>query len=191
MDGFDQIEAGDLDLVRETISPSTAGIIVEPVQGEGGVNVLTPSFLQGLRALCDEFEILLILDEVQTGMGRTGKLFAYEWAGIKPDIMALAKGLGGGFPIAACLATQKAASGMTKGSHGSTFGGNPLAMAVGNAVLDVMLDDGFIQEVADNGLYALQKLAALKDEQRRSHRRYSRQRSAHRDRIQRTPGAAY
>ena len=164
MDGFDQIKAGDLDLVRDTISSATAGIIVEPVQGEGGVNVLTPSFLQGLRALCDEFEILLILDEVQTGMGRTGKLFAYEWAGIKPDIMALAKGLGGGFPIAACLATKKAASGMTKGSHGSTFGGNPLAMAVGNAVLDVMLDDGFIEEVADNGLYALQKLAALKDE---------------------------
>ncbi len=162
-DGFDQIIAGDLDLVRETITSATAGIIVEPVQGEGGVNVLSPSFLRGLRALCDEYNILLILDEVQTGMGRTGKLFAYQWAGIEPDIMALAKGIGGGFPLAACLATDKAASGMIQGSHGSTFGGNPLAMAVGNAVLDVMIEDGFVEDVADKGLYALQKLAALKD----------------------------
>ncbi len=163
MEGFDQIVAGDLDLVRDTISPATAGIIVEPVQGEGGVNVLSPSFLQGLRTLCDEHNILLIFDEVQTGMGRTGKLFAYQWAGIEPDIMALAKGIGGGFPLAACLATSEASSGMIHGSHGSTFGGNPLAMAVGNAVLDVMLEDGFVEDVADMGLYALQKLAALKD----------------------------
>ena len=163
MDGFDQIIAGDLDLVRETITSTTAGIIVEPVQGEGGVNVLSPAFLQGVRALCDEHNILFILDEVQTGMGRTGKLFAYQWAGIEPDIMALAKGIGGGFPLAACLATNKAASGMIQGSHGSTFGGNPLAMAIGNAVLDVMLEGGFVEDVADKGLYALQKLAALKD----------------------------
>lgn len=164
MEGFDQIEMGDLDLVREAITTATAGIIVEPVQGEGGVNILSPSFLKGLRALCDEHGILLILDEVQTGMGRTGKIFAYEWAGIEPDIMAVAKGIGGGFPLGACLATNEAASGMTAGSHGSTFGGNPLAMAVGNAVLDVMLEDGFIEDVADKGLYVLQKLAALKDE---------------------------
>ena len=164
MEGFDQIAAGDLELVRDTITPATAGIILEPVQGEGGVNLLSPAFLRGVRALCDEHDILLILDEVQTGIGRTGKLFAYEWAGIEPDIMALAKGLGGGFPLAACLATKKAASGMTPGSHGSTFGGNPLAMAVGNAVLDVVLENGFIEDIADKGLYALQKLAALKDE---------------------------
>jgi acetylornithine/N-succinyldiaminopimelate aminotransferase len=164
MEGFDQIIAGDLDLVRDTISPATAGILIEPVQGEGGVNVLAPSFLRGLRALCDEHDILLIFDEVQTGMGRTGKLFAYEWAGIEPDIMAIAKGIGGGFPLGACLATKNAASGMTAGSHGSTFGGNPLAMAVGNAVLDVVLENGFISDVADKGLYVLQKLAALKDE---------------------------
>ncbi len=164
MEGFDQIPAGDLDLVRETISPATAGILVEPVQGEGGVNVLDPAFLRGLRALCDEHDILLILDEVQTGMGRTGRLFAHEWAGITPDIMAVAKGIGGGFPLGACLATREAASGMEPGTHGSTFGGNPLAMAVGNAVLDVVLEEGFIEDVADKGLYALQKLAALKDE---------------------------
>lgn len=164
MEGFDQIPTGDLDLVRETITAATAGILIEPVQGEGGVNVLAPSFLRGLRALCDEHGLLLILDEVQTGMGRTGKLFAYEWAGIEPDIMAVAKGIGGGFPLGACLATASAASGMEPGTHGSTFGGNPLAMAVGNAVLDLMLEDGFVEEVADKGLYVLQKLAALKDE---------------------------
>ena len=164
MDGFDQIPAGDLDLVRDTITPATAGILVEPVQGEGGVNIMPPSFLRGLRALCDEHGLLLILDEVQTGMGRTGKLFAYQRADIAPDIMAVAKGIGGGFPLGACLATREAASGMGPGSHGSTFGGNPLAMAVGNAVLDVMLEDGFIEDVADKGLYILQKLAALKDE---------------------------
>lgn len=164
MEGFDKIIAGDLDLVREAITSETAGILVEPVQGEGGVNILSPSFLKGLRALCDEHGLLLILDEVQSGMGRTGKLFAYQWAGIEPDIMALAKGIGGGFPLGACLATEKAAGGMTAGSHGSTFGGNPLAMAVGNAVLDVVLDTGFIEDIADKGLYVLQKLAVLKDE---------------------------
>ena len=163
MEGFDQIPAGDLDLVRQTISQATAGILLEPVQGEGGVNIIEPAFLQGLRDLCDEYEILLILDEVQTGMGRTGKLFAHEWADIKPDIMAVAKGIGGGFPLGACLATREAASAMQPGSHGSTFGGNPLAMAVGNAVLDVVLEDGFLQDVVDKGLYILQKLAALKD----------------------------
>ena len=164
MQGFDQIAAGDLDLVRQSITYATAGILVEPIQGEGGVNSLSPSFLKGLREICDEQGILLILDEVQTGMGRTGKLFAHEWAGIEPDIMAVAKGIGGGFPLGACLATSEAASGMTAGTHGSTFGGNPLAMAVGNAVLDVLLEEGFLQDVADKGLYITQKLAALKDE---------------------------
>jgi len=163
MEGFDQIPAGDLDLVRQTITYATAGILVEPVQGEGGVNILPPSFLKGLREICDEQGILLIFDEVQSGMGRTGKLFAHEWAGITPDIMSVAKGIGGGFPLGACLATREAASGMTPGSHGSTFGGNPLAMAVGNAVLDVMLEEGFMENVASLGLYLLQKLAALKD----------------------------
>ncbi len=163
MEGFDQIPAGDLDLVRQTITYATAGILVEPVQGEGGINILPPSFLKGLREICDEQGILLIFDEVQSGMGRTGKLFAHEWAGITPDIMSVAKGIGGGFPLGACLATREAASGMTPGSHGSTFGGNPLAMAVGNAVLDVMLEEGFMENVAKLGLYLLQKLAALKD----------------------------
>lgn len=164
MEGFDQIVAGDLDLVRQTITYATAGILVEPVQGEGGVNILPSAFLKGLREICNEQGLLLIFDEVQSGMGRTGKLFAHEWTGIEPDIMSVAKGIGGGFPLGACLATHKAASGMTPGSHGSTFGGNPLAMAVGNAVLDVMLEDGFMENVADLGLYLLQKLAALKDD---------------------------
>ena len=121
-------------------------------------------FLQDLRALADEKGILLLLDEVQTGMGRTGRLFAHEWAGITPDIMATAKGLGGGFPVGACLMTEAVGSAMTAGSHGSTFGGNPLAMAVGNAVLDVVLEDGFLDHVANMGLRLKQRLAALKDE---------------------------
>jgi acetylornithine/N-succinyldiaminopimelate aminotransferase len=121
-------------------------------------------FLQDLRALCDDEGILLLLDEVQTGMGRTGRLFAHEWAGITPDIMATAKGLGGGFPVGACLMTEAVGSAMTAGSHGSTFGGNPLAMAVGNAVLDVVLEDGFLDRVAQMGLRLKQRIAALKDE---------------------------
>jgi len=121
-------------------------------------------FLQDLRALCDDESILLLLDEVQTGMGRTGRLFAHEWAGITPDIMATAKGLGGGFPVGACLMTEAVGSAMTAGSHGSTFGGNPLAMAVGNAVLDIVLEDGFLDHVAQMGLRLKQRLAALKNE---------------------------
>ena len=121
-------------------------------------------FLQDLRALADEKGILLLLDEVQTGIGRTGRLYAHEWAGITPDIMATAKGLGGGFPVGACLMTEAVGSAMTAGSHGSTFGGNPLAMAVGNAVLDVVLEDGFLDHVANMGLRLKQRLAALKDE---------------------------
>jgi acetylornithine/N-succinyldiaminopimelate aminotransferase len=163
VDGFDQVEAGDIARVRAAVNGMTAGIMIEPVQGEGGINLIAPSFLRELRALCDELGLLLIFDEVQTGMGRTGKLFAYEWSGVTPDIMAIAKGIGGGFPLGACLATTKAAEGMLAGSHGSTFGGNPLAMAVGLAVLEVVTAPGFIEEVGAKGLYALQKLAAVKD----------------------------
>lgn len=145
--GYDLVAFGNLNEVRAAITPETAAICVEPIQGEGGIRVGSEDFLRGLRAVCDEFGLMLILDEIQTGMGRTGKLFAHEWAGITPDIMAVAKGIGGGFPLGACLATEKAAVGMTGGTHGSTYGGNPLAMAVGNAVLDVMLAPGFVDGV--------------------------------------------
>ncbi len=164
MDGFDQVEAGDIEQVEAAIGDATAGVLIEPIMGEGGMREVSWRFLQDLRALCDEKGILLLLDEVQSGMGRTGRLFAHEWAGITPDIMATAKGLGGGFPVGACLTTEAAGAGMTAGSHGSTFGGNPLAMAVGNAVLDVMLEPGFLDHVASMGLRLKQRLAAIKDE---------------------------
>ncbi|GAB4226198.1 MAG: aspartate aminotransferase family protein [Methyloligellaceae bacterium] len=164
VDGFDQVPFGDLAAVKEAITPETAGILIEPIQGEGGIRAASPGFLRGLRALADEKGLLLLLDEVQTGMGRTGRLFAHEWAGVEPDIMALAKGLGGGFPVGAVLATRAAAQGMTAGSHGSTFGGNPLAMAVANAVLDEILKEGFLEHVAAAGLRLKQKLAAISDE---------------------------
>src|SRR5579864_822099 len=141
--GFDHVAYGNLNEMRAKVTKETAGIIVEPVQGEGGLAVASVDYLRGLRAMCDEFGLLLIFDEVQTGMGRTGKLFAYEWAGVTPDVMALAKGLGGGFPLGACLATATAAKGMTVGTHGSTFGGNPLAMAVGQAVMEEVSREGF------------------------------------------------
>lgn len=163
-DGFDQIEAGDIEKAKAAVGEATAGILIEPIMGEGGMREVSWRFLQDLRALCDAEGILLLLDEVQTGMGRTGRLFAHEWAGITPDIMATAKGLGGGFPVGACLMTEAVGSAMTAGSHGSTFGGNPLAMAVGNAVLDVVLEDGFLDRVAQMGLRLKQRLAALKDE---------------------------
>jgi acetylornithine/N-succinyldiaminopimelate aminotransferase len=137
--------------------------LIEPVQGEGGIRPLPPEELRAIRRLCNEHGILLILDEVQSGMGRTGKLFAHEWAGVTPDIMAIAKGLGGGFPIGACLATEKAALGMTAATHGSTFGGNPLATAVGSAVVDVITAPGFLDNVLKQSLLLKQKLAALKD----------------------------
>lgn len=146
-DGFDQVPFGDHEALRAAITSETAAIMVEPVQGEGGIRPVPPQCMRGLRELCDETGILLIFDEVQTGVGRTGHLFAHEASGISPDIMAIAKGIGGGFPVGACLATARAASGMTAGSHGSTFGGNPLAMAVGNAVLDVVLAPGFLEHV--------------------------------------------
>jgi acetylornithine/N-succinyldiaminopimelate aminotransferase len=160
-DGFDQVPFGDLAAVKKAIVPETAAILIEPIQGEGGLRPAPAEFLRGLRALCDEHGLMLIFDEVQTGVGRTGKLFAHEWAGVTPDIMAIAKGIGGGFPMGACLATEHAASGMTAGSHASTFGGNPLAMAVGNAVLDVVLDPEFLPHVQAVANYARQQLARL------------------------------
>ncbi len=162
-EGFDRVAFGNLNELRAAIVPETGAILVEPIQGEGGVREASVDYLRGLRAVCDEFGLLLLFDEVQTGMGRTGKLFAYEWSGVAPDAMGLAKGLGGGFPLGAFLATDKAAAGMTAGLHGSTFGGNPLAMAVGNAVLDVLLDDGFLDRVdgtARKLLRGLEDLAA-------------------------------
>jgi acetylornithine/N-succinyldiaminopimelate aminotransferase len=153
----------DIELVKAAMSDKVAGILLEPLQGEGGIREIDPSFLRALRGLCDETGALLILDEVQTGVGRTGKLFAHEWANITPDLMAVAKGIGGGFPLGACLATEKVAEAMIPGTHGSTYGGNPLAMAVGNAVLDVVLEDGFLEKVRNNGLNLKQKLAALAD----------------------------
>jgi acetylornithine/N-succinyldiaminopimelate aminotransferase len=164
VDGFDQVPFGDHEALKAAIGPETAGILIEPIQGEGGVRPVPTQCLRGLRALCDEHGLLLIFDEVQTGVGRTGKLFAHEWSGITPDIMAIAKGIGGGFPMGACLATEAAAAGMTAGTHGSTFGGNPLAMAVGNAVLDVVLAPGFLERVRDAALRFKQQLAMLKDE---------------------------
>jgi acetylornithine/N-succinyldiaminopimelate aminotransferase len=163
MDGFDQVPHGDLEAVKKAIGPETAGILIEPVQGEGGVRSTPHAFAKALRALCDERGLLLAFDEVQTGMGRTGDLFAYKRLGVTPDVMSLAKALGGGFPIGAVLATAEAASGMGPGSHGSTFGGNPLAVAAANAVLDVMLKPGFFEHVQKMSLLLKQKLASVVD----------------------------
>jgi acetylornithine/N-succinyldiaminopimelate aminotransferase len=145
--GFKHVEPGDLAAVRANIGPQTCAILIEPVQGEGGVTAMSSEFMQGLRALCDEFGLLLVLDEVQCGYGRTGRFFAYEWSGITPDIVAVAKAIGGGFPLGACLAKGDVAASMVPGTHGSTYGGNPLATAVGNAVLDRILAPGFIEHV--------------------------------------------
>ena len=163
-DGFDQVPFDDIDAAEKAITPGTAAILLEPVQGEGGVRTFPAESLKRLRALCDKHGLLLIFDEVQCGIGRTGKLFAYEWSGVAPDIMAIAKGIGGGFPMGACLATDAAAVGMTAGVHGTTFGGNPLAMAVGNAVLDVVLEDGFLDDVTRKSLLIKQGLASVADE---------------------------
>jgi acetylornithine/N-succinyldiaminopimelate aminotransferase len=159
--GFDHIPFGDHEALKAAINDETAAILVEPVMGEGGVKVIPDHCLVGLRKLCDEHGLLLFLDEVQCGVGRTGKFFAHEFAGIKPDIVAIAKGIGSGFPVGACLATEEAAKGMTVGTHGSTFGGNPLAMAVGNAVLDVILKDGFLDSVVKIGEYLKSELAKM------------------------------
>jgi acetylornithine/N-succinyldiaminopimelate aminotransferase len=161
--GFIQVPFNDEQALQAVIDTETAAILIEPIQGEGGIRAATPQFLRMLRQKCDENGILLIYDEIQTGMGRTGKLFAHEWANTPPDIMALAKGLGGGFPVGACLATEEAASGMTTGTHGTTFGGNPLAMAVGNAVLDIMLEESFLDHVREMGKALRQHLAEITD----------------------------
>ncbi len=161
VEGFDRVAFGNLDEMRAAIRPETAAILVEPVQGEGGIKPASAEYLKGLRETADEFGLLLFFDEVQCGMGRTGKLFAHEWAGVAPDVMALAKGLGGGFPIGACLATGKAAAALTTGSHGSTFGGNPLAMRVANGVLDVILGAGFLGRVNAVARYLRRRLEAL------------------------------
>jgi len=163
VDGFDQIAFGDHEALDRAVTPETGAILVEPVQGEGGIRVLPNVCLKGLRQLCDDKGMLLIFDEVQTGVGRTGKLFAHEWTGVTPDIMATAKGIGGGFPLGVCFATEEAAKGMTYGVHGTTFGGNQLAMAVGNAVLDVVLEEGFLEHVRQAGLLLRQRLAELQD----------------------------
>lgn len=163
VEGFDQVAFGEIEAVRVAVGPETAAILIEPIQGEGGVRAAPAEFLRQLRALCDEHGLLLVYDEVQTGIGRTGRFFAYENAGVEPDVLASAKGIGGGFPLGACLATAEAAKGMTAGTHGTTFGGNPLGMAVGNAVLDVILADGFLDEVRRTALLFKQSLASLKD----------------------------
>jgi acetylornithine/N-succinyldiaminopimelate aminotransferase len=163
-DGFDQVEFGDLQATEKAIGPQTAAIMVEPIQGEGGIRIGSNEWLKELRRLASEHGLLLVLDEVQTGMGRTGKLFAHQWAGITPDVMAVAKGVGGGFPMGVVLATKEAGKGMVAGTHGSTFGGNPLAMAVGNAVLDAILEPGFLEHVQQMGLRLKQELARVKDE---------------------------
>ena len=163
VEGFDQVPFGDIAAVKRVIGPATAAILVEPIQGEGGVRVASNQFLRELRELADQNGALLIFDEVQTGMGRTGDLFAYQHTGVTPDIMALAKALGGGFPVGAFLTTAEAGKGMTAGTHGSTFGGNPLAMAAGNAVLDVMLAPGFFERLRGIALLLKQRLAEMKD----------------------------
>jgi acetylornithine/N-succinyldiaminopimelate aminotransferase len=163
VDGFDQVPFGDHEALKAAIGPETGAILIEPIQGEGGVRPVPPQCLRGLRELCDEHGLLLIFDEVQTGVGRTGRLFAHQRVGVEPDIMAIAKGIGGGFPMGACLSTKEAGKGMTAGVHGTTFGGNPLAMAVGNAVLDVVLAPGFLENVERMGLLMKQRLAELAD----------------------------
>jgi acetylornithine/N-succinyldiaminopimelate aminotransferase len=159
--GFDHVPLNNMNAVRDAIGPDTAGIMIEPIQGESGVNAATVRFLQELRAACDEYGLLLGLDEVQCGMGRTGRLFAHEWAGIRPDVVSTAKGIGGGFPLGAILATEAVARHLTPGSHGTTFGGNPLACAAGNAVLDVVLEPGFLEHVAARGRTLKAALQAL------------------------------
>src|SRR5262245_39514705 len=163
MDGFDQVPLGDIAAVKRAVGPETAGILIEPLQGEGGIRSAPPQFFRELRALCDEHGLLLAFDEVQTGLGRLGTLFGYQLRGATPDVMGLAKGLGGGFPIGAVLGTAEASKGMTPGTHGPTFGRNPLAAAAGNAVLDVILEPGFFEHVQKMAILFKQRLAELKD----------------------------
>ena len=161
MPGFTHLKWGDHDALRAALTDKTAAVMIEPIQGEGGIRVVPDQCLKGLRDLCDETGALLIFDEVQCGVGRTGKLFAHEWAGVTPDIMMVAKGIGGGFPLGAVLATEEAASGMVAGSHGSTYGGNPLGCAVGGKVLDIVADPAFLDQVNARAGFMRQKLEAL------------------------------
>ena len=161
MPGFTHLKWGDHDALRAALTDKTAAVMIEPIQGEGGIRVVPDQCLKGLRDLCDETGALLIFDEVQCGVGRTGKLFAHEWAGVTPDIMMVAKGIGGGFPLGAVLATEEAASGMVAGSHGSTYGGNPLGCAVGGKVLDIVADPAFLDQVNTRAGFMRQKLEAL------------------------------
>lgn len=163
VEGFDQVDFGDHEALKKAINKNTAAIMVETILGEGGIKIIPDQCLQGLRKLCDEHDLLLILDEVQCGIGRSGKFFAFDWAGIEPDIVPIAKGIGGGFPVGACLVNKKAGSGMKPGNHGSTFGGNPLAMSVGNAVLDIILEKGFLENVVKIGEYFEAQLIKLKE----------------------------
>ena len=163
VDGFDQVSFGDHEGLKKAINENTAAIMVESILGEGGIKVIPSECLIGLRKICDEKNLLLILDEVQCGIGRTGKFLAFEWSGINPDIVPIAKAIGGGFPIGACLVNKKAGSGMKPGSHGSTFGGNPLAMSVGNAVLDIILQKGFLSNVIALGEYFEGELLKIKE----------------------------
>lgn len=161
--GFKQCKFGDIDALKAMVDEKTAGIILEPIQGEGGCRAATDEYLKAIRELCEEHDILLIYDEVQSGAGRSGKLFAHEWSGVTPDVMAVAKGIGGGFPMGACLATEKAAVGMVKGVHGSTFGGNPLAMAVGHAVFGEITKPEFLEHVNAMANSIGQAFEGLKD----------------------------
>jgi acetylornithine/N-succinyldiaminopimelate aminotransferase len=166
MPGFDQVAltndmTADLAGLNKAIGPQSAAILIEPLQGEGGVKTIAPDFLRQLRKLCDRHGLLLIFDEIQTGLGRTGKFFAHDWLGITPDIMTVAKALGGGFPVGAVLATAEAAKGMTVGTHGTTYGGNPLAMAVGNEAVDMILEPGFLDHVNKIANYLHQQLGGL------------------------------
>ena len=161
--GFINLPFGDHDALKAAVDDKTAAILVEPIQGEGGIRAVPAQCMRGLRELCDEHGILLMFDEVQTGVGRCGKLFAHQIHNVEPDIMAIAKGIGGGFPLGACMASEEVAIAMILGTHGSTFGGNPLAMAIGNAVLDVVLEDNFMDEVNDKSILFRQFLAELVD----------------------------
>ena len=165
VEGFDHVPFGNMNALRDAIGPQTAGILVEPIQGEGGVRPASLRFLQELRQACDEYGILLAMDEVQCGMGRTGKLFAHQWAGIEPDVVSAAKGIAGGFPMGAILAKEAVAKHLTAGSHGTTFGGNPLACAAANAVLDVVLAPGFLADVVRRGQMLWEALGALAAEE--------------------------
>lgn len=160
-DGFDIVPFGNLNILRQAVTSETAAILVEPIQGEGGIHPAQMEYLRGLREVADEYGLLLFFDEVQCGAGRTGRLWAHEWSGITPDVMSVAKGLGGGFPVGAFLATAEAAKGMTPGTHGSTFGGNPLAMSAANAVLDVILKDGFFDHVENIGKYLVERVETV------------------------------